>query len=124
MHTNFLLAYLGIGIAAYWSLFFFFRRTRVLRKGLNFLWWGWLLSGDILAVLVVPLLWPIIALLSLLFWLGEYWHLISKRKEAEEKEAALGRANKYSHLSMNELLVTHKQVTDESRQQGKENHAN
>lgn len=123
MHSNFLFAYLGIGVAAYCSLFLFFRRTEVSRKGLNFLWWGWLLSGDILAVLLVPLLWPLIALLSLLFWCAEYWHLISKRKEAAEKETALKRANKYSNLSMDELLAAQKQLAGEPQQPRKENHA-
>jgi hypothetical protein len=123
MHTNLLFAYLGIGVAAYCSLLLFFRRTQVSRKGLNFLWWGWLLSGDILAVLLVPLLWPLIALLSLLFWLGEYWHLTSKRKELEQKQSAVKEANQYSNMSMDELLAAQKEVADESQQPRKENHA-
>jgi len=124
MHPNFLFAYLGIGVAAYCSLLLFFRRTQVSRKGLNFLWWGWLLSADILAVLLVPLLWPLIALLSLLFWLGEYWHLTSKRKELEQKQSAVKDANKYSNMSMDELLAAQKQVAGEPQQPRKENNAN
>ena len=124
MQTNFLFAYLGIGVAAYCSLLLFFRRTQVSRKGLNFLWWGWLLSGDVLAVLLVPLLWPLIASLSLLFWLAEYWHLTSKRKEKEQKESAVKEANQYSNMSMDELLAAQKQVAVEPQQPRKENHAN
>jgi hypothetical protein len=123
MHINFLFVYLGIGVAAYCSLLLFFRRTEVSRKGLNFLWWGWLLSGDILVVLLVPLLWPLIALLSLLFWLAEYWHLTSKRKDLEQKESAAKEANKYSNMSMDELLAAQKQIADEPQQPQKENHA-
>jgi len=113
-----------MGVATYCSLILFFRRTEVSRKGLNFLWWGWLLSADILAVLLVPLLWPLIALLSLLFWLGEYWHLTSKRKEKEQKESAVKEANQYSNMSMDELLAAQNQVAGESQQPRKENHAN
>jgi hypothetical protein len=77
---------------------------------LNLLWWRWLLSGEVLVVLLVPLLWPLIALLSLLLWCGECWHLTAKRKEVEEKESAPKQANKYSNMSMDELLAAQKQL--------------
>src|SRR4051812_33837492 len=121
VHQPFFFIYLGIGIAAYCSLLLLFRKTNVPRKGLNFLWWGWLLSGDILAVLAVPLLWPLVALLSLLLWLGEHWHLRSKRRDAADKEAALKSANQYSHMSMDELLVAQKQAVGKSQRDENEN---
>jgi len=112
---KFLLAYLGIGIAVLVMLWVLFRKTGVDRKGLRILW-GWSLTGD-LGIILVPLLWPLTALLSLLWWLVDYWHLKSKQRDAREKAEAMKHANKYSHLTMDELLVAQKKMMDESHNQ-------
>src|SRR6186997_2992095 len=112
---KFLLVYFGIGIAVFVALWVLFRKTGVDRKGLRILW-GWSLTGD-WGIILVPLLWPLVALLSLLWWLGEYWHLQSKQKEAVEKAEAAKRATKYSHLTMDELLVAQKKMMDELQNQ-------
>lgn len=112
--------YLGIGIGVYCALLRFFRRRDLDRKGLNALWLWWLTSGEPLALLLGPLLWPIAALLTIL----EYWHLKSKRQKAVEKEAAPKNVNKYSNLSIDELLAAQKKAMAESDPQPKENHAN
>jgi hypothetical protein len=64
---KFLLVYFGIGIAVLVALWVLFRKTGVDRKGLRILW-GWSLTGD-WGIILVPLLWPLVALLSLLWWL-------------------------------------------------------
>ena len=76
---------------------------------------------DPLGLLLGPLLWPFAALLSIV----EYWHLRSKRREAAEKEAALKSANKYSKMSMDELLAAQKKAMPEphQRHQQEENDA-
>jgi hypothetical protein len=78
------------------------------------------MSGEPLAFLLGPLLWPIVTLLTIL----EFWHLKSKRQETVEQEAALKDVNKYSNLSMDELLAAQKKAMGESDPQQKENHAN
>jgi membrane protein insertase Oxa1/YidC/SpoIIIJ len=114
------LIYLGIGIAVYYALLRSFRRRHLDGSGLKALWLWWLTSGEPLALLLGPLLWPIALLLTIL----EYWHLKSKRQEAVEKEAAQKAVNKYSNLSMDELLAAQKKAMGESNLQPKENHAN
>jgi hypothetical protein len=47
-----------------------------------------------------------------LYWGGEYLHVRSKRGRQREREAASKVANKYSHMSMDELLAAQKQVMD------------
>src|SRR5262245_31131960 len=110
---RFFLIYFGIGIAVYGGLLVLFRKTHVDRRGLHGLWWGWLLSGELVAFLLGPLLWPLVALLSILWWLGDYWHLQSKRRDAKAKEETLKRPNEYSHLNMDELLIAQKRVLAE-----------
>src|SRR3954470_9801273 len=98
---RFFLIYLGIGIAVFVALWFLFRKTGIDQKGLRVLW-VWPLAGD-WGLILVPLFWPLVALLSLLWWAADYWHLKSKKKDATEKAEAMKRANKYSHLTMDEL---------------------
>jgi hypothetical protein len=78
--------------------------------------WDWSLIGD-WGIILVPLLWPLFALLSLLWWIADYWHLKSKQRDAREKAEAMARATKYSHLTMDELLVAQKKMMDESQNQ-------
>jgi|SRR5215831_17980440 len=105
---KFLLLYFGIGIAVFAALWGLFRKTGVDRKGLRMLW-GWSLMGD-WGIIIVPLLWPLFALASLL----EYWHLRSKQKDASDKAEALKHTDKYSHLNMDELLDAQKKMMDQS----------
>jgi len=63
----------------------------------------------------VPLLWPLIALLSFLWWIGDYWHLKSKQRDARERAEAMKHTTRYSHLTMNELLVAQKKMMDEQQ---------
>jgi hypothetical protein len=106
---KFLLLYFGLGIAALAALWLLFRKTGVDRKGLQALW-GWSLMGD-LGFILVPLLWPLFALASLL----EYLHLRSKQKDTCDKADALKHAGKYSHLTMDELLTAQKEMMDQSK---------
>ena len=112
---KFLLIYFGIGIAVLVALWVLFRKTGVDRKGLRILW-GRSLAGD-WGIILVPLLWPLFALLSLLWWVGDFWHLKSKQKDAAEKAEAMKHATKYSHLSMEELLTEQKKMMDEQQSQ-------
>ena len=111
---NFLLTYFGIGIAVYCAFRLLFRKTGINRKGLNGLWWcgG---GGDIIGLLSWPLFWPIWAFLSLIWWLGEILHLRSQRNDEKDTKEKLESANKYSHLSMDELLVAQKRMMNESQ---------
>lgn len=114
------LVYLGIGILTYCALLAWFRKSGLDGKRLNTLWLSWLMSGEPLALLFGPLLWPILAILTVL----EYWHLKAKRAEAEGKAAAGNCTNKYSNMSMDELLAAQKKALSESKSsQSKENHA-
>jgi len=99
-------------LVALWVLF---RKTGVDREGLRILW-GWSLTGE-WGIILVPLLWPLFALLSLLWWLGDFWHLKSKQKEEAEKPEAMKHPTKYSHLSMDELLTAQKRMMDEQQSQ-------
>lgn len=110
---KFLIAYFGIGIAFLVALWVLFRKTGVDRKGLRFLW-CWPLTGDF-GIILVPLLWPLFALLSLLWWVADYWHLKSNQRDAREKAEAMKHATKYSHLTMDELLVAQKKMMNESK---------
>jgi hypothetical protein len=112
---NYFLIYVGIGIASYFVLLFLVRKTGVDRKGLHNLW-GWSLVGD-WGFILVPLLWPLLVLLSLLWWLGDYWHLKSKRSDATMRTEKQKRADKYSHLTMDELLAAQKRNVDELQNQ-------
>lgn len=100
---KFLLVYLGLGVAVVIGLWVFYRKMGVDRKGLRILW-GWTLVGD-WGFILVPLLWPLFALLSLLWWLGERLHLSAKRRDALEQAEALKNASEFSHLTMEELLL-------------------
>jgi hypothetical protein len=108
---KFLLVYLGIGIAVLVALWALFRKAGVDRKALRILW-CWPLTGDF-GIILVPLLWPLFALFSM----AEYWHLKSKQRDAMEKTEAMKHATKYSHLTMDELLVAQKKMMDESQSQ-------
>ena len=112
---KFLVVYFGIGIAVLVALWAFFRWTGVDRKGLRLLW-GWSLVGD-WGIVLVPLLWPLFALLSLLWWLADYLHNKSRQKDANEKAEAAKHASKYSHLTMEELEIAQKKMMDESQNQ-------
>ena len=68
-----------------------------------------------LGFILVPLLWPVFALLSLLWWLADYWHLQSKQRDEREKAEAAKHATKYGHLTMEELLVAQRKMMDESQ---------
>jgi hypothetical protein len=109
---KFLLVYFGIGIVVLIALWLLFRKTGVDQKGLRILW-GLSLSPE--GIILVPLLWPIIALLSLLWWIGDYWHLKWKQRDARVKAEAIKHATKYSHLTMDELLVAQKKMMDEQQ---------
>ena len=110
---KFLLVYFGIGIAVLVALWVLFRKTGVDRKGLRILW-GRSLAGD-WGIIIVPLLWPLIALLSLLWWIGDYWHLKWKQRDERERAEAMKHTTKYSHLTMDELLVAQKKMIDEQQ---------
>lgn len=110
---TYIVLYLLTGIAVYGALMLLFRKTGVDRKGLHNLWlwsaaidWGFVL---------VPLLWPLFALLSLVWWLLDYWHIKSKQADARAKAEALKHANKYSHLTTDELLAAQKKVIADSQ---------
>ncbi len=106
---RFLFAYFGLGVAVLIVLWVLYGKTGVDRKGLR-----WLLVGD-LGFVLVPLLWPFFAFLSLLWWLGDYWHLKSKQRDVRERAMALKNANEYSHLTMEELLAKQKKIMDEAQ---------
>lgn len=106
----FVTAYLGVGIAVAIGLWKWFRKTEVDRKVLRFLWVD-SLGGD-LGFILVPVLWPLIALFSVLWWLVEYWSLCTKKKWAREKAEELKGATKFSSLSMDELMRAQKEMLD------------
>jgi hypothetical protein len=96
--------YFGTGLLVFGVFWLLCRKTGVKREGLFHLWFG--------EISVFFVLWPIGAVLSLLYWGGEYLHVRSKRRREREREATLKVANKYSHMSMEELLTAQKQVMD------------
>lgn len=110
---DFFFVYFGIGIAVLLVLWLLFIKTGVDRQGLRILW-GRSLLGD-WGFILVPLLWPIVAMLSLLWWLGDLWHLKARQKDAMKNAERLKCANKYSHLTMDELLAAQKRIEDESQ---------
>jgi hypothetical protein len=101
-----LLAYLGSGVATYLALRFLFRRSGISTDSLNFIWWG----DPILFFALWVGCWPVILMFSLLLWLGEHFHIRSKKKLRQEELERLARATPYSRLSMDELLAAQRRV--------------
>jgi hypothetical protein len=62
--------------------------------------------------LLVPLLWPLFALLSFLWWLGDYVHLKSRQRDERERVEGLKNVNEYSHLTIEELLAKQERMMD------------
>ena len=109
-----LIAYVAVGISVHLALLRLCRKTGVDRRGLLYMWFG-LLTADWWGIIIVPLLWPLVAVLSLLWWAADYWHLKSKQRDAAEKAEALKHATKYSNLTMDELLIAQRKMIDDSQ---------
>jgi hypothetical protein len=107
------IAYIAAGILVHVALWLLCRKTGVDRRGMFYMWLG-LLTADWWGIFLVPLLWPLVAAFSLLWWAVDYWHLKSKRRDEIEEAAARKAATKYSHLTMDELLVAQRKMLDES----------
>src|SRR5580765_2898328 len=74
--------YLFAGLAVYLALRALFRRSQLPVRGLTRVWLSWLTSGELLALLLGALLWPLFAVISVIWWAGEWLHRRSMRKNA------------------------------------------
>jgi hypothetical protein len=97
-------AYVGGGIGVYFGLYRWFRKADFPISDLNQCW-----PFEFLII------WPIPALLSLL----QYGHLTYQRKRKKEREALANSRDKYSAMSMDELLAEQRKVLDSFEPPGK-----
>ena len=104
-HLSFLL-YVATGVVVFVGLWVLFRKTKAHAGPFK------LLATE--AILFWPFLWPVFALLFVLWWLLDRLHFYSK--EAKDSEALKG-TNKYAHRSMDELISEQKRALDELRKQ-------
>lgn len=107
---NHFYAYIGIGAVTFVAQWLLFRRTKVDRKGLYSCWFGAFFEGNILAIILLPLTWPMSAFLALLWWGGDYMHLRAKAKLARDRAEAEKKLGKYVDMSMDELVAAQKQA--------------
>jgi hypothetical protein len=100
-------AYWGAGVLTYLLFVLLYRRTGIEPRMLNRVWF----PGGIEKLLVLIFAWPILAVLSIVVWIGEFLHLVSKRKEAIARAAA--QANPYHALSDEELRLRQRKALED-----------
>jgi hypothetical protein len=111
------LYYYGAGVVAYILIRRLFRQTGVQLQALNQIWFGWIFCGEVLGVIFGAILWPLFALVSLVWWFGEYLHIASERKRSAERAEASKATNPYARLKNDELLAEQRRVLKESESQ-------
>jgi hypothetical protein len=91
------IAYACAGIAIYFALYRLFRKAGFSISALNDCWHFELL-----------IVWPIPALLSLM----QYGHLTHLRRRKKERETLVNSRDKYSSMTMDELLAAQRKVLE------------
>jgi hypothetical protein len=93
----FVLAYFGLGIAFFVLLSMLYRGI-----GLKGRWVGFAIFT--IDSIWLILFWPVAAAGALLCWSAELLHLTSKQKDAKRREEEAKRSNRFSRMSLDELL--------------------
>jgi hypothetical protein len=107
---RFFAIYLCVGFVVYLALALVFIKTGVDRKGLNKLWWGWLMSGEFIGAVLGLLFWPFVAALSLFRWRTDMLQPNDESQNAEDNEEERKHRHSYMPSRLDERLAEQKRA--------------